>query len=483
MIDVTAYGAVFDGVTDDTAAFQAAIAALPHGGTIMVPMGVSIISQPLVANQPVLLKADTRGDISANTNGGGYATAKPLIRWAGAAAAYMFTIQPATAGNVVWGGGSEGIEWDGGLLAAVAVHFDNTKYTLFDGKVRNVTWAGVLVSSMSGTTGNFSMKNHIRSYEFVWGSQDACKAASGLVMAGNWTTVPSTQQYVGDITGLVYNGDLVRIEATDNAQLGSIHGVVQAGGTGLALNIKNIAGSAQPSSHTSIGYLVGPMRQDNGVLGTMIKHYNSETSGIAQLSGASSYNGEIADYVTGAVFKSHTFALRKKIEVTAADFRALARAPMGNADFALQWNTLTFPDGITSIASMVMPTLYDMEDGVIESVEIMYGSNSPGGGNVRFQVYASTVASASSGGVVTPEAMPIVTAPVGGQYVHNAYTVPFAPEISFTRGNHLYLSITRLGTDGADTNTAAIHLLGARILYRSTGPASPGSGTYYIPQW
>lgn len=483
VVNIKDFGAVFDGVTDDTAAFQAAMAALPNGGVVLLPMGRTIISQPLITNVPILLKSGVRGDISSNTNGGGYATAKPLIRWAGAAGAYMFTIKPAIVGNVVWGGGASGIEWDGAALAATAVHLDNTKYAHFDGKVRNVTWAGLLISSISGSTGNFSMKNHVPSMEFVWGTADEAKPASGIVMVGNWTNVPSTQQYVGDISGLVYNGDLVRIEATDNAQLGSIHGVVQSGGTGLALNIKNIAGTAQSSNHTSIGYLVGPMRQDNGVLGTMIKHFNSETSGVAQLSGSSSYNAEIVDYQTGSTFKSHTFALRKKIEVRAGDFRSLIRAPMASGDFALQWNTLVWPDGVTSIASAVTPTLYDMEAGVIEGVEILYGSNNPGGGNVRFQVYASTVANGSSGGVVTPEATPLITAAVGGQYVANAVTAVFSPELAFSRGDSLYLSITRLGADAADTNTASIQLLGARILYRSNGPSSSGSGTYVVPQW
>lgn len=38
---VTAYGAVCNGSTDDTSAFTAAIAALPHGGTIVVPSSTS----------------------------------------------------------------------------------------------------------------------------------------------------------------------------------------------------------------------------------------------------------------------------------------------------------------------------------------------------------------------------------------------------------------------------------------------------------
>jgi hypothetical protein len=54
---------------------------------------------------------------------------------------------------------------------------------------------------------------------------------------------------------------------------------------------------------------------------------------------------------------------------------------------------------------------------------------------------------------------------------------------TFARGDMIFLSLRRLATDGADTDPADLLLLGARINYRATGPASPGSGTYDIPNW
>jgi hypothetical protein len=43
----------------------------------------------------------------------------------------MFKLQPATTGDVVWGGGAVYLEWDGGEKATGAVIFDNTKYSEF----------------------------------------------------------------------------------------------------------------------------------------------------------------------------------------------------------------------------------------------------------------------------------------------------------------------------------------------------------------
>ena len=60
--NVKAYGAVGDGVTDDLAAFNAAIAASgtgSNGATIDVPNGVYYLSGPLHINKAVILKGPT----------------------------------------------------------------------------------------------------------------------------------------------------------------------------------------------------------------------------------------------------------------------------------------------------------------------------------------------------------------------------------------------------------------------------------------
>lgn len=58
--DVRAYGAKGDGITDDTAAIVAAIAAVPDFGTVLFPAPASFykITAPLVVNHPVTLKGD-----------------------------------------------------------------------------------------------------------------------------------------------------------------------------------------------------------------------------------------------------------------------------------------------------------------------------------------------------------------------------------------------------------------------------------------
>lgn len=52
-VDVRWYGAKFDGVTDDTAAIQAAIDACPKGGTVVCPRGTAIVNDTIVLKKQI----------------------------------------------------------------------------------------------------------------------------------------------------------------------------------------------------------------------------------------------------------------------------------------------------------------------------------------------------------------------------------------------------------------------------------------------
>lgn len=53
--------------------------------------------------------------------------------------------------------------------------------------------------------------------------------------------------------------------------------------------------------------------------------------------------------------------------------------------------------------------------------------------------------------------------------------------LSFTKGDAIYLKIDRQGAHSSDTNSDDLLILGANINYKSSGPTSPGSGTYDVP--
>lgn len=470
------------GAAVSDAAFVAAINALSSlgGGELMIPQASYIkLSTALVAHYPILLKSGVRGDISSNTNGGGAASSRPYIQWTGAANTYMFTLSPSATGDVIWGGGSEGIEWDCNALAYTAVHLDNTKFAKFDGKVRSPTYAGVVVDSASGTVGNFSQQNII-DLEFIWGVAVACQNADGLRLGGNGSTVPSTQQQLGVISGLVYNGDLIRIAETDNCYAKFVTCAVQAPGTGGAL--RQVNAGAQPANHNYFGHLVGPVKNDNGIIGPFVNHYNSEGGGFSQLTGSSDYAGDLIDYVTGRVYQSHKFDLRQKISIPPAAF--VGDGASGLNKLASQWETLTWPEtGGDVDISAIIPDWYSLDAGTISGIEVLFAPVGTSAGNLRFTASLSTVGDNTSGSIVTPDGTVTQTVAAGTQYLMTRSTFTFGAPIAFAKGNTIFINLKRLTADAADTHTGDVAFLGARILYASTGPNSAGSGTYYIPSW
>lgn len=481
-VNVADFGAVGNGVTDDTQAIQAAINAIQSvgGGQVFFEEGLYRITSTLTANVGVLLNGQSRTDVSSNTNGSSVTAARPTILWDGPAVigAYMYVIKPAIVGNCVWGGGAINLEWNGNDKAEVGVHFDNTKYSTFDGKVRQVTFAGVLVNSASGVPGNFSMKNQIRSLEFIWGTTIAVQNADGLSLGGNASNVPSTQQLVGDVSGLVYNGSLVRIAETDNAQFQSVHGVVQTGGTGASVTLINTG--AQPSNHNVFYYCVGLVKFDNGLIGNNFIAYNSEGGGFSQLAGTSDWVGNLIDYVTGQQYTSHNWKLRDKISLASSQLRGSSGTTL--EEFALQWPCVSLPAATNNKVSAIIPTPYWLDDGEIYEVEFILGKNGTGSGDYVLEINLSTGTTASP--AVTPERTQLRIVTAGAQYTPTTYTFDFlGSPLPFTKGDHIFLSAWRKGLEGSDTDPDSAMVLGVRIMFKGQGPNSSGSGTYYIPTW
>ena len=478
-INVKWFGAVGDGITDDYNSIQSTIdvAEDNQGGVVYFPQGVYKINSGLVANDAVLLKCDTNRDITSSTNGSGAAFSRVTILWDGAVGGYMFTLEPQTQGDIIFGGGSEYIQWNGNNKAAVAVYFNNTKYSLFDGKIRQVTYAGLIIGSAQGSASNFSMKNHVRSLSFIWGSVVACQDADGLQLKGNGSTIPATQQYIGDITGLVYNGSLVKIAETDNAQFNSVHGVVQSGGTGKAVELINAG--AQGANHNIFFYCVGKVSIDNGLRGNNFINYNSEGGGITQAAGASLWDGDLIDYVTGERFLSHKFKLRDKISLYSSDFLSSTATIV---KFALQWSALALAAGSNRDMSCIIPSKYDLNDGYIESIDIIVGSNGTSGGDYVLGIALSIGDTRSV--VVTPEVEQQQTLAVGAQYTPITYNFNLGgTPLAYSKGDNIFLILKRRGGDVADTNTDDMMILGSKINYVSDAPNSAGSGTYDIPDW
>jgi hypothetical protein len=135
-VDVRAFGAKGDGVTDDTAAIQAAIDATPPGAFTFLPAGIYMISSPLIIR--------ARGFIGEDkTDGPNGTTIKALPSFTGTAMlmSHTWNLQPAEYWH--WGR-VENISLDGSGVAPVglAVYRAAEESLISRVSVHNVTDSG-----------------------------------------------------------------------------------------------------------------------------------------------------------------------------------------------------------------------------------------------------------------------------------------------------------------------------------------------------
>lgn len=493
-VHVADFGATGDSAQDATAAFQAAVAALPaNGGTIYVdPQGVYKLTAMVDYTKPILWKCE-RGssDVSTNTNGGD--AERPLVYWGGAGVVEALLRQrPPAVGTALWGGGSEGLVFDGFNLAEYGIHLDNARYATLLGKARHFTAAGALLSSLSGTTGVFSKKCHVKDWEYVYGTAIAAANSHGLRIIGNGSTVPSTQHKIDRIFALIKHGAALKIEETDNCQVGSAQAVGDSGtgggggaATGCSVWLSNVGSTVAYNNH--FDYVSGEIRQESGVFGTTVNHHTAEGGLFKQVSGTPSWHARIVD-ASGAngpsrsdAFISHQYPLRKTYSFGANE---LISDSATTALFGLQWLCRTLPDAATKTIQVMIPRDAEMSDGTIEEITLLYGTNVVSAGNYRVNTKVSSVAPGNSTEVVTPEYNAGTTLAAPAQYVIGEAVI--ASNLPVVKGDTILVSVDRLGADALDTATTDLFVIGLRVKFRSKGPTvydTAGIPSASMPTW
>lgn len=469
------FGAKGDGTTDDAEAIQRAFDATEDGSILRALPGSNYkVGTGIVWTKAVLLEG-TRTDHSTNPNGS-VLQSFPRFTWAGNEGGYILTQKPAAEGECVWGGGVVGVELDGMTTAACCVHLDNTVGARVEVKTRNTRYAGVVVDSDSGTPGAFSNQNII-DVTHVWGTQTVCEASHGVICGGNGGTVAATQQLVKNVSGLFKHGFALVLAEVDNCVVEFINAALQfpANGGGVWLRQPG----AQPANHNVIIHCAGRILQDPGVFGTRIVHFVSEGGGINNSGqGLIDWNGDVTDYGTGRVFTGHKYQLRKKISVPVGAF--LPGPNVTTERVASLWSCYGLPPSGAAISACI-PADFDLSDGYITGIEVFYNSATTESGNgYAITVSASSVTDTETATVVTPERAASYSLPSGGQYRSMRAVHDFPTPLPYKTGDSLYLQVRR---DSGDGNSGTLCIMGVRVLYVSTGPVTPGSGSTYVPQW
>jgi hypothetical protein len=176
---VVDYGAVGDGITDDTAAIQAAIDACPSGGIVKIPAGLYKITSAISCLDNLTIQGDFASEIYgeyANTETG-IPGESPWIT-----GSILLQSTAATNGINITGAGINVSLKNIGIRFADSIAFNNTGHGVYavptamdgsghDSGVTNCLWENVIVFGHDGNHYAFysinmilATSNHLRSY-------------------------------------------------------------------------------------------------------------------------------------------------------------------------------------------------------------------------------------------------------------------------------------------------------------------------------
>jgi len=466
LVDVRAFGAdpADDGL-DDQPALQAAVAHLEAlgGGTLSFPPGVFKLGDTLTIRKPIWLLGAGMGDDS--TVAGATASGLSVLRWdIQGAPQPMLSVRSAKPGHWLHGGGVKGIVMDGFNAASIGVQASSTSGWEFDGEVRRVREAAILLDGANGVLGTF---NEIIYLKFVYGSHVSAEQADGLVLDG------VTQTHVLSMHGLYFDGDMIDFRYTDNNIVEKLHGTRHPLGSGAGVRFSNA--QPYPARNNLVWYSVGPVVAEDQTFGNRILHLISEGASVTVEPGAQLHY-EAEDYVTSGLYKTPSFLMSDVRDIGTQEFEKVhGDAQPGVA--GRQWTCWDLPPGSGSLigANIAPPAAYD--HGLLKGLDISFTTEvNNTGAQWLARVKVLVLGSQVGGDLKEADAqMDVWTTAFDSANVFNKLSVPF--NVPYTRGDMIFLSVERLSGDSLQ---GPVQILGAQLHYEGRGPDSPGSGPFAV---
>lgn len=253
-VSVKDFGAVGDGVADDTAAIQAAVDSLEAngGGVLSFPRGTYLISSTITVNASNIMLLGEGGDQSHDVGTQG-ATAASKITWGGGASPVVQFVSPSGASNQKQnGGGMEGFFIQCYAVATFALQIVSWNRGIFrDLCIINPATSGIDIGVQS-TLGEArdSQNNHFSqiSIRCVEGSSST---ASFIQIDGDSTANTSLNVFE-QINGTHDDGDAYVLNDSDNNVFIRCRSNRTAGGTGDSIDFRGSDTSAAMVSRNNV---------------------------------------------------------------------------------------------------------------------------------------------------------------------------------------------------------------------------------------
>lgn len=464
-VSVKDFGAVGDGVTDDTAAIQAAIDANPNG-SIFFPEGTYMFADITVSTGVMILCENGQAETSTNANG--TAAGKVVMKYNGAGGtdSSLFTWISGTSAQWIYGGGILGFPTMSGENVAQYCYIGKTVSNMqFDVVTRQTTFAGGTLTASNGQLSKFCRIRQKHTY----GSLVAVQGSHGLVLNGEGDGVAPEGNTQHDIalSGLVYDGDMLRLVGN----VDNIRAVVHASISNNGNSINMVNGATKHPRNNVFEYVAGTINTSTSSFGNIVLHMPSEgtkITGTGQI-----HLNSFVDYLTGERFASPTYAVQDNVFVQPAGMFLAGSAAQGAA--AALWSSVVFGSASNGSAAFNL-TPSNWHQGEIVSITLVYSMGGTGTSeSVVFKIRASTK---STLGIPTPEVDQNFTFSVSdSQNVEAKEVCTFSTALAYTKGDTLLVNIQRLPTDAADTAARDVDLLGVIVTYNSYGPTNMKTGS------
>lgn len=313
VFNVKDFGALGDGLNDDTAEIQAAIDALEAigGGTLFFPYGTYLITATLTVNKGVRLVGE--GQINDTTSSSGV-VGGTTIQWNSASNLDMITIKSATANQYLRGAGVIGIIGHGGSAAKSFIRASSIMNCKFDGVSQAVTEGGLILDDGNGVLCGL---NQIPHWEHIYGSVAAVEGAHGVVLNGDVSDIGVTHNWIGSITGLVKNGDLLFMKDCDGNVIQHIQTSIAVGGTGHGVSFRN--GTLNHARNNLIQWMLGDVLAESSTHGNNILHLHSGDTEV-QIDAGGHLHYNTIDATNAEQWQTHRFVMSDQLLLNPGDF-------------------------------------------------------------------------------------------------------------------------------------------------------------------
>lgn len=463
-------GAIGDGVVNDTAAFQRAVALAKSTGVRAIALKSSKIylMDGIDIDDGIMFFCPEDWGYMADesTSLFPFVAAPRVVFRAAATPREMMWWKGPDADDTILGGGFKGVILDGANVATWGARFSSCRYFHGEGFIQRCTTGRLRLDDGNGklcTAGYFPLLFG------AIGSNAACLASKGIEITGDVTVGGgNSSHYFGHVQMEYQTGDPLIFEECDSVRFGFFKANERsASPTG---RVRFSAGNTFPARKNRIDTLVrGKVKiedQTSNSIGFM-----SGEGALIEKTGTAVLDYKVVDHGSGDFFAQPPYRMSDDLELPIQAGSALSGSPVINAFGGGLIPTIAFDGSGTETWGWSKAPPKDWNDGNIVGYDLVVAhAGAVVSLDTRWQIDLWTRSVA--GGIGTAEKTDTQTHRVAdAASTWSQLSVTLGTPLAYTRGDMIFAKLSRLGADVLDTLDAVdAQVVTFTLRYSNTGP-------------